>query len=52
MKDLNIEFPLDNFEKLINKVGWENFDEWFDFWETKKDILSISRRLCRPLDSL
>ena len=41
MKDLNIGFPLDNFEKLITYIGWENLDEWFNFWNSKKEILSI-----------
>ena len=43
MKDLNIDFPLDKFENLITYIGWENLDEWFDFWNTKKDILSIDK---------
>ncbi len=42
MKDLNIEFPLDKFENLINQIGWETLDEWVDFWESKKEILSIN----------
>ncbi|ABM72249.1 Predicted kinase [Prochlorococcus marinus str. MIT 9515] len=41
MKDLNIEFPLDNFEKLIFQIGWSSLDEWFDFWKLKKEMLSI-----------
>lgn len=41
MKDLNIEFPLDDFEKLISQIGWRTLDEWFMFWNHKKDILSI-----------
>ena len=32
MKDLNIEFPLDDFEDLINQIGWSSLDEWFMFW--------------------
>ena len=43
MKDLNIDFPLDEFENLITYIGWENLDEWFNFWETKKEILSIDK---------
>ena len=43
MKDLNIEFPLDKFEKLITQIGWDNLDEWFNFWDTKKEILSIDK---------
>ncbi len=41
MKDLNIEFPLDAFEKLISQIGWSSLDEWFMFWHLKKEILSI-----------
>ena len=41
MKDLKIEFPLDKFENLITQMGWKTLDEWFDFWDTKKEILSI-----------
>ena len=43
MKDLNIEFPLDEFEKLISKIGWRTLDEWFRFWNLKKEILSIDK---------
>ncbi len=41
MKDLNLKFPLDEFEKLIIDIGWESSDNWFDFWKNKKSILSI-----------
>ena len=41
MKDLNIEFPLENFEKLISQIGWRTLDEWFMFWNLRKEILSI-----------
>ncbi len=41
MKDLNIEFPLDEFEKLISQIGWSSLDEWFMFWHLKKEILSM-----------
>ena len=43
MKDLKIDFPLDKFENLITYIGWETLDEWFDFWNTKKEILSIDK---------
>ena len=43
MKDLNIEFPLDDFEKLISQMGWETLHEWFMFWNLKKEILSIDK---------
>ena len=41
MNDLNIEFPLDDFEELISQIGWSSLDEWFMFWSLKKEILSI-----------
>ena len=41
MRHLNIQFPLNKFENLINQIGWETLDEWFDFWNAKKEILSI-----------
>ena len=43
MKDLNIDFPLDDFEKLISQIGWRTLNEWFSFWDLKKDILSIDK---------
>jgi len=42
MKDLNINFPLDKFEKLIIDIGWESLDEWFNFWNNQKNMLSIN----------
>ncbi len=41
MDDLDINFPLDKFEKLITDIGWRSLDEWFDFWNSKKNILSV-----------
>ena len=41
MNGLNIKFPIDDFEKLISHIGWETFDEWFRFWNSKREILSI-----------
>ena len=41
MKDLNINFPLDKFEKLIVDIGWESLDDWINFWNNQKNILSI-----------
>ena len=41
MKDLDISFPLDEFEKLIIDIGWESLDNWFNFWNNKRNILSI-----------
>ena len=43
MRDLNINFPLEYFEKLIIDIGWESLDEWFNFWNNQKDILSIDQ---------
>ena len=43
MKDLDINFPLEKFEKLIIDIGWESLDDWFDFWHNKKNILSIDQ---------
>ena len=42
MKDLNINFPLDKFERLIIDIGWDSLDDWFHFWNNKKNILSIN----------
>ena len=43
MKELNINFPLDKFENLIIDIGWESLDDWFNFWISKKNILSIDQ---------
>ena len=43
MKELNINFPLDKFEKLIIDIGWESMDDWFNFWNNQKNILSIDQ---------
>jgi len=43
VKDLNINFPLDKFEKLIIDIGWESIDDWINFWNNQKDILSIDQ---------
>ena len=42
MNDLNIEFPLDDFEELISQIGWGSLDEWFMFWNLKKEMLTIN----------
>ena len=42
MKGSNIYFPLDKFEKLINKIGWDSLQDWIDFWNYKKDLLLIN----------
>ncbi len=43
MKDLEINFPLDKFEKLISDIGWESLDDWFNFWNDQRNILSIDQ---------
>ena len=43
MNGLNIEFPLDDFGKLISQIGWQTSEEWFNFWNSKKEILSIDK---------
>ena len=43
MKDLDINFPLDKFEKLIIDIGWESLNDWFNFWNNKNNILSIDQ---------
>ena len=43
MKDLEINFPLDKFEKLIIDIGWESLDDWINFWNNQKGILSIDK---------
>ena len=43
MKDLDTNFPLDKFEKLIIDIGWESLDNWFVFWNDKKDIFLIDQ---------
>ena len=43
MNGLDINFPLDKFEKLIIDIGWESLDDWFNFWNNKKNVLSINQ---------
>ena len=43
MKDLDINFPFDKFEKLIIDIGWESLDDWFNFWNNQRNILSINQ---------
>ena len=42
MNNLTIDFPLDDFEELISQIGWSSLDEWFRFWNLKKEMLSIN----------
>ena len=41
MKDLNINFPIEKFEKLIFNIGWDSLEDWLDFLNNKTDLLSI-----------
>ncbi len=43
MRDLDINFPIDKFEDLIIDIGWESLDDWFNFWNNKRNILSIDQ---------
>ena len=43
MKDLDINFPLDKFNKLIIDIGWESLNDWFNFWNNQRNILSIDQ---------
>ena len=43
MKHLDINFPFDKFEKLIIDIGWESLEDWFNFWNSQKNILSIDQ---------
>ena len=43
MNNLDINFPLDKFEKLIIDIGWESLFDWFNFWNNQKNILLIDQ---------
>ncbi len=43
MNDLKINFPIDKFEKLIIDIGWESLDDWFNFWNNQRNIISIDQ---------
>ena len=43
MKDLDIKFPLEEYEELIKQIGWRSLDEWFKFWESKKNQLFLEK---------
>ena len=43
MQNLDINFPLDKFEKLIIDIGWDSLNDWFNFWNNQKNILSINQ---------
>ena len=35
-----INFPLGNYEKLVKDISGFKFDEWINFWEREREILS------------
>ena len=37
----NFKFPLDNYEKLIKDISGLKLDEWINFWEKEREILSF-----------
>ena len=43
MNDFDINFPLDKFEKLIIDIGWESLDDWSNFWNNQRNIISIDQ---------
>ena len=43
MKGLNLNIPLDPFEKLIIDIGWESLEDWIDYWNNQKNILSVDK---------
>ena len=43
MKTLKVDFPLNKFEELIIKIGWESLTDWSDYWIKKKHILEINK---------
>jgi len=43
MKNLDVNFPLDKFEKLIIDIGWKSLDDWFNFWNNQRNILSTNQ---------
>ena len=43
MRELEINFPIKKFEKLIIDIGWESLDDWFKFWHNQKNKLLIDQ---------
>ena len=43
MKDLDFNFPIDKFERLIIDIGWKSLDDWFSFWNNQQKFLSIDQ---------
>ena len=36
-----IKFPINNYEKLINDISGMKLDEWVNFWDKEREILSF-----------
>ena len=43
MRELEINFPIKKFEKLIIDIGWESLDDWFKFWHNQQNKLLIDQ---------
>ena len=43
MRELEINFPIKKFEKLIIDIGWESLDDWFKFWHDQQNKLLIDQ---------
>ena len=37
-----IKFPIKNYERLINDISGLKLDEWINFWEKEREILSYA----------
>ncbi len=42
-----IKFPINNYEKLINDISGLKLDEWINFWEKEREILSYASEYYR-----
>jgi len=43
VRELEINFPIKKFEKLIIDIGWESLDAWFKFWHDQQNKLLIDQ---------
>ena len=43
MEDLNFNIQRDKFEKLIKTIGWGSLEEWINYWNNKKEMLSLKQ---------
>tara|TARA_Y100000589_G_C27193381_1_gene645726 strand:- start:1933 stop:2904 length:972 start_codon:yes stop_codon:yes gene_type:complete len=43
MNKTSVDFPLDQFEKLVIKIGWESFEEWSRFWNERQEVFQIAK---------